>query len=64
MKQLERYCRTGQNTDDNMGHALVMLVTYDHKHTHSEYVTLLFNHNNGCTNAPQCYVKRILSVLL
>jgi hypothetical protein len=28
--------------------------------THSEYVNvLLFHGNNGCTNAPQCYVIRV-----
>jgi len=27
--------------------------------THSQYVILLFLHcNNGCSNAPQCYVLR------
>ena len=30
--------------------------------THSEYL-LLFYCNNGCTNAPQCYVIRTLPVL-
>ena len=33
--------------------------------THSEYVIPIFFHcNNGCTNAPQCYVIRTLRVLL
>jgi hypothetical protein len=34
--------------------------------THSEYVilTLLFHHNNGCPNAPQCYVIRAVPVFL
>ena len=33
--------------------------------THSEYVILLlFHYNNCCTNAPQCYGTRTLSVLL
>jgi len=31
--------------------------------THSEHVILLLFHcNNGCTNAPQCYVTRTLPV--
>jgi len=30
--------------------------------THSEYVILLFHWNNGCTNAPQCYVIPTLPV--
>ena len=25
------------------------------KHTHSQFVMLLFHCNNGCTNAPHCY---------
>ena len=31
--------------------------------THSQYVTLLFHINNGCTNGTQCYLIRTLSVL-
>ena len=32
--------------------------------THSDYVILLLFHcNNGCTNAPQCYVIRTLRIL-
>ena len=32
--------------------------------THSEYeIIMLFHCNNGCTNAPHCYVIRTLSVL-
>ena len=30
---------------------------------HTEYVILLFHCNNGCTNAPRCYVTRTVSVL-
>ena len=34
-------------------------------HTHPQYVTLItFYGNNGCTNMPQCYIIRTLSVLL
>jgi len=32
--------------------------------THSQYVTQIFHHNNGCTNPSQCYVIRTLPVLL
>jgi hypothetical protein len=33
--------------------------------THSEYVIpIAFHCDNGCTNAPQCYVIRTLPVLL
>ena len=33
------------------------------KHTQNEEYLLLFHSNNGCTNAPQYYVIRKLSVL-
>ena len=34
-------------------------------HTHSDYAIRIACHcNNGCTNAPQCYVIRTLPVLL
>ena len=32
--------------------------------THSEYVILLFHYNNGCRNAPHCYIIHTLPVLL
>ena len=34
--------------------------------THTQVVqySLLFHYNNGCTNAPQCYLRRTLHVLL
>ena len=32
--------------------------------THSQYVMMLFHCNNGCTNAPKCYVILKLSALL
>ena len=31
--------------------------------THTDCVILLFHYNNGCTNAPHCYVIRTLLVL-
>ena len=36
-----------------------------HTHTHTQFVyqSLLSHYNNGCTNAPQCYVIRTLLVL-
>ena len=33
-------------------------------HTHNMQYLLFFNSNNGCTNAPQCYVIRTLPVWL
>jgi len=38
---LEKYCRAGQATDDNMVHAHYMLNPQGYKHTHSEYVILI-----------------------
>jgi hypothetical protein len=32
-------------------------------YTHSEYVTLLFHCDSGCTNTSQCYVPRVLPAL-
>ena len=61
---VEKYCRAGQATDDNMAHAHCMLDIKGYKHTITEYVILIpFHCNNGCTNAPQCYVSRTLPVL-
>jgi hypothetical protein len=39
--------------------------THTHTHTHTQVVcySLLSHGNNGCTNAPQCYVIRTLPVL-
>ena len=38
---MEKYCRAGQNTDDNMAHAHCMLDTQDYKYTHSGCVILI-----------------------
>jgi len=32
-------------------------------HTHSEYITLLFHGNIGCTNAAHCYVYAYIANL-
>ena len=32
-------------------------------HTHSEYITLLFHCNIGCTNAAHCYVYAYIANL-
>jgi hypothetical protein len=64
---VEKYIRARQATDDNMARALVMPGNYGYtnKHTHTQNVChlLLFHCNNGCTNAPRCYVIRTLPVL-
>jgi hypothetical protein len=59
LDNVEKCCRAGQATDDNMAHAHCMLDT----NTQSEYVVSVFHGNNSCTNAPQCYVTRTLPVL-
>jgi hypothetical protein len=38
---VEKYCRAGQATDDNMAHSNCMLDTEGNKHTHSVYVILI-----------------------
>jgi len=60
---VEKYCRTGQATDDNMAHAHCMLDDSGYKHTLQIMLYLLLFHcNNCCTNSQQCYA--ILLVLL
>jgi len=63
---VEKYCRGGQATDDNMVHVCCMVDTqvYKHEHTNSMSYLLLFPCNNGCTNVSQCYVTGTLPVLL
>jgi hypothetical protein len=41
--KVEKYCRTGQATDDNMEHAHCMLDTYGYKHTLIIYNTYCFS---------------------
>ena len=36
-----KYCKAGQDTDDNMAHAHCIPDTQGYKHTHSKYVTLI-----------------------
>jgi hypothetical protein len=38
---VEKFCRTGQATDDNMAHAHCMPGTYDYKYTHSGCVIFI-----------------------
>jgi len=39
---------------------LILKATNTHTHTQVVYYSLLFHSNNGCTNAPQCYVTACL----
>jgi len=60
----EKHCRAGQTTDDNMAHVRCMLDTKVYK-THIQNLSCLqlFHGNNVCTNDPQYYVIRALSLL-
>ena len=60
---MEKYCRAGQASDDNMAHADCVLNTKS-TNTHTQVVqfSLLFHCNNICTNTPQCHVIRTLPV--
>jgi hypothetical protein len=40
-EKVEKYCRAGQATDDNMAHSRCMLDTQGYKHTHSGSVILI-----------------------
>ena len=62
---MEKYCRAGQATDDNiiwrMRIACWITKAID---IHSEYVILIVFHcNSGCTKAPECNVTRALPVV-
>jgi hypothetical protein len=60
---MEKYCRAGQVTDDNMKHAYCMLDTKGYEYSQVVQYSLLLDCKNGCTNAPQCYVIGTLPVL-
>ena len=57
---VEKYCRAGKPQLKIWRIACWIPKATD---TNSEYVILLFHCNDGCTNAPQCYVMRTLPVL-
>ena len=60
---MEKFCRAGQNIDDNMAHAHCVLVPKA-KITQTRCVILVdFYCNNGCENSHQCDVLRTLPVL-
>ena len=53
---LEKYCKAGKATYDNMAHARCMVDDLGYKHTHRICNTYcVFHSKNGCTNAPQRY---------
>jgi hypothetical protein len=60
----KKYHRAGQATDDNTAPAHCMLDPRAKKPQTGCVLLLLSHCNNGCTNAPQWYVIRILSVSL
>jgi len=62
-KNVEKDCRAGQATGDNMAHAPCMLDTMS-ANTHSEYaILLLFDCNNGCTNCVLFEVRTEVCVM-
>jgi hypothetical protein len=61
---VDKYCRVGQATDDNMGRANCLLHTLGYKQIQHMLHVLLLHFKNGCTNAPHCYVMRTLPVML
>jgi hypothetical protein len=63
MRKCKEYSTARQATDDNTEHAHCMLYDKGYK-KNLEYVILFFHGNNGYKNAPQCYVIRILALLL
>jgi hypothetical protein len=67
MKKVEKYCRDGQATDDNMAFARFMLGTSGYKYTHSlrdTYDTYCFSTATMVARSTQCYVILTLPVLL
>ena len=60
---MEKYCRVGQATDNNMAHAHCMLDTEGYRHPQNMEYLLLFHRNNIDMKAPQSYVIRTLRVL-
>jgi hypothetical protein len=62
---VEKYCRAGQATDDNMAHAQFMLDTQGYKYTQSCCVILIvFPQPQWLHERVPCYVIRTLPVLL
>jgi len=60
---VEKYRGTRQATQDNMTCPLRAGFLRLQTHTHNIKYLLFVHCNNGCTNAPQCYVIRTLPVL-
>jgi len=62
---VEQHGRVGQATYVNVTIRHIRFACWINKtrHTHTQTHTL-FHCNNGCTNAPQCYVILTLPVLL
>ena len=62
---MEKYFRAGQTTTNNTAHAHFMLNYLRLQiHTQNKQCLLVLHCNSGCTNAPPCYVKPTLPVLL
>jgi len=64
---MEKYSWTRQVTDNvilGRKDALTWWITTARIQTHIMQLLLLFHCNNGCTNAPQCYVYTYISCLV
>ena len=64
-ENVEKFCRTGQSTDDNIIRR-TRIACYITKatNTHLQLLYLLLSHINNCfTNAPTCFVIRTSAVL-
>ena len=61
---MEIFSRAGQASDDNKAHAhWFWIPTATNTHNQAVQYSLPFHDNNGCTNAPRCYVIRTFPVL-
>jgi len=61
---VQEYGKAVRATNDNIiRHIRIACWITKATDTHSEYVTL-FHCNNGCTKAAQCYLVRILTLVL
>ena len=61
---MEEY-RTARQATDDLAHAhCIMGKQRLQTHTKNMLQLLLFHSNNGCTNAPECYVIHKLPLLL
>ena len=56
LRYVVKHCTAEEVTDENIAHAHCILDTYGYKYTIRICNTYCCSCNNGCTNAPQCYI--------